>query len=253
MKKLKHGLIALAGILAVAAAGGAGVTEPAFAQTSQDALPGVVKALTKSRPLSQRDASAGLKEALSVAATQVTTRLGREGGFFNDPRVRIPLPGLLGRAQKSLQPLGMSGPLDDLQLRVNRGAEAAMPQAKQLLIDAVRGMTVQDAVSIVRGPPDAATQYLRQKSEAQLTGLLRPKMELALTQAGAFTALDTASARAGVNGAAASQSLRNDLINFAVGKALDGAFGYMADEEMAIRQDPARRTSDLLRRVFGVS
>lgn len=216
-------------------------------------LAGVLKSLGASKTaqgaLTQRDAAAGLKEALNIAATNVTTRLGRTDGFFADPRVKIPLPGVLGRAQRTLAPMGMAAPLDDLERRVNRGAEAAMPQAKTLFLNAIRGMTVSDGISIVRGGDDAGTRYLREKSEARLVELLRPHMESALTNAGAFTALDAAAGRAGFTGAATS--LRAELVSFAVGKALDGAFGYMADEERAIRQDPVRRTSALLRKVFG--
>ena len=232
---------------------GAGV---ANAQPSGSGLSDILKGIASQQSatkggssLTQGDAAAGLREALQVSAVAVTTKLGRPDGFFADPRVKIPLPGALGKAQRALAPLGMAAPLDDLQRRVNRGAEAAMPQAKTLFVNAVRSMTVSDALSIVRGGDDAGTQYLRAKSGDQLTALLRPQMETALTQAGAFTALDRAGSSAGV--ASASQSLRTDLINFAVGKALDGAFGYMADEERAIRHDPVKRTSAILRKVFG--
>jgi hypothetical protein len=232
---------------ALAAALGAGT---ALAQEQTGGLAGILKSLGRpSTGLTQRDASAGLKEALQIAATDVTTRLGRPDGFFGDPRVRIPLPGVLARAQRTLTPLGMAGPLDDLERRVNRGAEAAMPQAKVLFVNAVKSMTIEDAVGIVRGGDDAGTRYLRARTEAQLTERLRPHMQAALASAGAFAALDTAAARAGLGGAA--QNLRNELIGFAVAKALDGAFGYIADEERAIRRDPVRRTSALLRKVFG--
>lgn len=241
---MRIGMVAAVLVLALGAA---------HAQERSGSLAGILKSLGSSKStqgaLTQRDASAGLKEALQIAATNVTIKLGRVDGFFADPRVRIPLPGLLGRAQRTLSPLGMAAPLDDLELRVNRGAEAAMPQAKALFLSAIRGMTVADGIGIVRDGDDAGTRYLREKSEARLQELLRPHMESALTNAGAFAALDAASARAGFTGAA--QNLRRELVTFAVGKALDGAFGYMADEERAIRRDPVRRTSDLLRKVFG--
>ena len=227
----------------------------AEAQPTTSGLSDILKGIagqqsgTKGGSLTQGDAAAGLREALRVSAVAVTTKLGRADGFFADPRVKIPLPGALGKAQRALAPLGMAAPLDDLQARVNHGAEAAMPQARTLFVNAVRSMSVSDALSIVRGGDNAGTQYLREKSGAQLTALLRPHMETALTQAGAFTALDRAGSSAGVAGA--SQSLRGDLITFAVGKALDGAFGYIADEELAIRHDPVKRTSAILRKVFG--
>ena len=237
-------------IVAAAALLGA---DMAGAQQTGGGLSGLLKTITRpqSGALTQRDAGAGLREALRVSAIAVTTKLGRPDGFFGDPRVKIPLPGVLGRAQRTLAPLGMAGPLDDLQQRVNHGAEAAMPQAKTLFVEAIRSMTVSDAIAIVRGGDGSATAYLREKSQARLLTLLRPHMETALNNAGAFTALDTAASRLG--GATAAQGLRGDVIDFAVGKALDGAFGYIADEETAIRHDPVKRTSDLLRRVFGAA
>lgn len=226
-------------------------TGPAAAQQSGGGLAGILKGIAgqQGATLTQGDAATGLREALQVSAVAVTAKLGRTDGFFGDPRVKIPLPGALGKAQRALAPLGMAAPLDDLQRRVNRGAEAAMPQAKTLFVNAVRSMTLTDAISIVRGGDDAGTQYLRSKAGDQLTALLRPQMESALNQAGAFTALDRAGSSAGLAGA--SQNLRTSLIDFAVGKALDGAFGYMADEERAIRHDPVKRTSAILRKVFG--
>jgi len=235
----------------------AGAPATAQQQDRQGFLANILKGL--SRPAtavtaagsSQRDAAAGLREALQVAVVQTTTRLGRPDGFFGDARVHIPLPSTLASAQRSLRPLGLSAPLDDLELKVNRAAEAAMPQAKTLFLDAVRSITFADAVSILRGGDDAATRYLREKSGAKLAELLRPHMESALQQSGAFSALDTAVSRSRLNASGAVQGLRGDVVNFAVTKALDGAFAYVAEEEKGIRQDPAKRTSDILRRVFG--
>ena len=221
----------------VLAAFGALVAPPASAQLAR---------------LTQGDAARGVKEALTLASTLATQRLGQRDGFFGDARVRIPLPSTLARAQRSLSPLGLAGPLDDLQLRMNRGAEAAMPAARRLLVDAVRGITVQDAIGIVSGGDNAATAFLRQRTEPQLTTALTPPMQNALNGAGAFTALDRVASSPslsafGVN----SASLRTQVVSFAVTKGLDGAFSYIAEEERGIRRDPVRRSSDLLRRVFG--
>jgi Protein of unknown function (DUF4197) len=227
---------------------------PAAAQDNrQGILSSILKGVTQPRPgaLSQRDASTGLKEALSNGVVAVTTRLGRTDGFFRDAKVHIPLPSTLASAQRGLRPLGMSAPLDDLELKLNRAAEAAMPQARTLFLDAVRGMTFSDAVSIVKGGDDSATRYLRQKTQTKLAELLTPHMQRALEQSGAFTALDGAVSRARINPGTLGQNLRADMVNFAVSKALDGAFAYISEEERAIRHDPAKRTSDILRRVFG--
>jgi hypothetical protein len=199
--------------------------------------------------LNQNEAALGLREALLVGARTVTTQLGQTDGFFGNPRVRIPLPGSLARAQRTLRPLRLSGPLDDLELRVNRGAEQAMPQAWALFERTIRSITLTDALSILRGGDNAATQFLRGRTEGDLTRALRPILEGTLQGAGAFTALDRASRSAGLAGT--SQNLRGQLIDFSVTRALDAAFSLLADEERAIRRDPVRRTSDILRRVFG--
>lgn len=240
--------------MAVLAALSVGAVLPAAAQDDRrGVLSSILKGVTqpKAGALSQRDAATGLKEALSNGVVAVTTRLGRTDGFFRDAKVHIPLPSTLASAQRGLRPLGMSAPLDDLELKINRAAEAAMPQAKTIFLDAVRGMSFSDAVSIVRGGDDAATRYLRQKSGTKLAELLTPYMQGALEQSGAFTALDNAMARSRINPGTLGANLRADMVNFAVQKALDGAFGYIAEEERAIRRDPAKRTSDILRRVFG--
>lgn len=215
----------------------ASAAAPAFAQAP------LLDALT------QRDASAGVREALGLAATRATDRLGARDGFFGQPRVRIPLPSPLDGAQRTLKNFGMSGLLDDLQLRVNRAAETAMPAAGRLFMDAVRSITISDAVDIVRGPDDSATRFLRGRTETRLTRLLTPHMNSALTQSGAFSVLRAAASSAGMSSAA--PHLRDEVVSFSTGKALDGAFAFIADEERAIRRDPVHRTTDILRRVFG--
>jgi len=199
--------------------------------------------------LTQGDASRGIKEALSLAATRSTDRLGRVDGFFADPRVHIPLPTRLAQVQRTLRGMGLSAPLDDLEQRMNRAAETAMPEAGRLFVDVVRSITIADAIQIVRGGDTAATAFLRGRTEPRLNTLLTPPMTRTLREAGAFTALDFAAREVGMRGM--STSLRNDVTRFAVTKALDGAFLYVAEEERAIRRDPVRRTSDILRRVFG--
>lgn len=199
--------------------------------------------------LSQADAARGIREALGVAARNATTRLGATDGFWGAPRVRIPLPGVLGQTQRTLGRMGMSAPLDDLQRSLNRAAETTMPQAARLFTDAVRTVTIADAIEIVRGGDSSATSYLRGRTETRLTTLLRPPMTEALTSSGAFTLMRTALREVGL--ASMTSDLRTEVINFSTTKALDGCFLFIAEEERAIRRDPVRRTSDILRRVFG--
>lgn len=199
--------------------------------------------------LTQGDASRGVRDALGLAAMNATTRLAQPNGFFGDARVRIPLPGLLGTAQANLRNFGMAAPLDALEEQINHAAESTMPEASRLFVSAVRSMTIADAIEIVRGPEDSATTYLRGRTQERLTTALRPPMTQALTQSGVFTLLRTALREVGM--ASMTNNLRTEIVAFSTTKALDGAFFFIAEEERAIRRDPVRRTTDILRRVFG--
>ena len=205
------------------------------------------------RPLldgwTQGDASRGIKEALSLASMNATNRLAQPNGFWGNPQVRIPLPGVLGQTQRTLSRMRMSGPLDQLQENLNHAAESVMPQAASLFTNAVRTITIADAIDIVRGGDTSATSYLRGRTETRLTTLLRPPMTRALTDSGAFALMRTALREVGMS--SMTSDLRTEVINFSTAKALDGCFYFIAEEERAIRRDPWRRTSDILRRVFG--
>lgn len=199
--------------------------------------------------LTQGDAARGIRDALGLAAANATTRLAQPDGFWGDGRVRIPLPGLLGQTQRTLSGFGMSRPLDRLQENLNHAAEATMPEAGRLFVNAVRSVTIGDAIEIVRGPEDSATRYLRGRTESRLTNLLRPPMTRALTDSGAFDLMRSALREVGLS--SMSGELRTEVVNFSTTKALDGCFFFIAEEERAIRRDPVRRTTDILRRVFG--
>lgn len=199
--------------------------------------------------LSEDEAALGVTEALRVAATLSTSRLGRTNGFFNDPAVRIPLPQQFVRVQRTLRAVGMSGLLDDLERGINRAAEQTMPEAGRMFLDVILNLTIGDAIDILAGGDHAATNYLRGRTSTRLTRLLTPPMRGALDTSGAFRLLDMAAGQIGMRREA--RGLRTDVTEFAVGKALDGAFYYIGKEEEAIRRDPLRRTSDILRRVYG--
>jgi hypothetical protein len=199
--------------------------------------------------LSKGDVASGLKEALTVASDLAGKRLSAKDGFFGDPAVRLPLAGVLGDAQKRLQPFGMSGPLDDLQLKVNRAAEAATPTAKKLVVDAVKSMTFEDAMGVLRGGDTAATDFLRKKTETGLRKAFRPYFDDALKTSGALAAVDGAVAKYGAG--LVKTDAKTWLADNATTGALNGLFYYVAREEQAIRRDPVKRTTDLLRKVFG--
>ena len=204
-------------------------------------------------PLTQAEAAAGIREALNNGIISAVSRVGRRGGYLDDPVIRIPLPGFLRDAQDALSRVGLSGALDNLEVQLNRGAEAAAPIARDLFFDAIRALTIQDAIGIVRGPTDAATQYLKDQTYPRLKTLFRPIMNDALEKAGAIRTFDDITARLG-NVPLAPQfgaDAKNQLIDHGVEKGLDGLFYYVAKEEEAIRANPAKRTSEILRRVFG--
>lgn len=199
--------------------------------------------------LSKTDVTRGLKEALTVASNLSSKRLGAKDGFMGDVAVRIPLPGVLGQAQKKLQPFGMAGPLDDLQLKVNRAAEAAVPTASKLVIDAVTSMSFDDAMGILRGGDTAATDFLRKRTETNLRQSFRPYFDKALATSGALASVDGVVAKYGAG--LVKTDAKTWLAEAATTSALDGLFYYVAREEQSIRRDPVKRTSDILRKVFG--
>ncbi|MGA1343564.1 MAG: DUF4197 domain-containing protein [Hyphomonas sp.] len=205
--------------------------------------------LPQSGQLTTAEIDAGLREALNLAATHIATRLGETNGYFGDPKVRIPLPKTYRDVQKNLAVIGASGPLDEVELRMNRAAEAAVPEARALIISAVRGMTIEDAFGILRGGDTAATDFLRKRTQVQLAAAFTPHMRKALAESGAFTALEQFAGAAGLSGA--TSSLQADLTSHAVRLGLDGVFLYMAEEEKKIRETPLARSTDLLRKVFG--
>lgn len=199
--------------------------------------------------LSQAEIDAGLREALTVGTNLVASQLGRTNGYFDDPQIRIPLPKTYRDIQSGLSRVGASGPLDDLELRMNRAAEAAVPEAKTLVLGAIRQITIEDALNILNGGDTAATDYLRSKTETQLRTAFTPYVRSSLAEAGAFTALEQVAGNYGVSGV--TSSLQNDLTSHAVSLGLDGMFYYVAQEEKKIRENPLARTTELLRRVFG--
>lgn len=234
---------------AIALTGAVFAGNAASAQDLGKIIGGILGQGEKSPSLSSTDVATGLREALTKAGAYATGKLSAKDGFWGDSAVRIPLPGILGDAQKRLKPIGLAAPLDDLQMRVNRAAEAAMPQASKLVTDAVRSITFEDALAILRGGDTAATDYLRARTETGLRTAFKPHFTEALAGSGALSAVDSAVKRYG--GGLVRTDAKTMLTDAAMTGALDGLFYYVAREEQAIRRDPVKRTSDILRKVFG--
>ena len=195
------------------------------------------------------DVSAGLKEALRVGTETVVGRLGQTGGFNLDPLIHIPLPDKLDQIRNVLEKVGMESQMTELELGLNRAAEVATPKAKTLFMQAISDMTLDDAMAIYNGPDDAATQYFRSKMSAPLAAEMKPVVDESLAEVGAATTYDSVMDR--YHALPFVPPVEADLGNYVVEKGMDGIFYYLAREEAAIRQDPAKRTTDILKRVFG--
>lgn len=204
-------------------------------------------------PLSAGEAAAGIREALANGVFAAIAQVGRTDGYFSDGRIHIPLPRRLAKIQSNLRPLGLSGLLDDLELQINRGAETAAPEAKAIFLDAIGAMTIQDALGIVNGGPTSATQFFQRETTPALTRLFTPPIRRALQRTGAIRSFDQLVAATSAIPLAPQigADAKRDLISHGVGRGLDGLFHYVGREEAAIRANPAKRTSELLRRVFG--
>jgi len=214
---------------------------------------GKIGTTTSLASLSNLEMIQGLKEALNIGSGNVVNQLGTLNGFNTDPNIRIPLPDTLSRVDSALSAIGMNSLTSDLETRLNRAAEAATPKAKTLFLSAIQNMTIDDAKGILTGPNDAATQYLRRAMGPQLTQDIQPIIQSTLAEAGAIQAYDNVVGRYEqlpfVSSLAGnSKAQLNDYVSE---KALDGIFYYIAQEEAAIRANPAKRTTEILQKVFG--
>lgn len=227
-----------------------GTLGSAFDILNSDAGRAITQSLTGSAAstLSQTDISAGLREALSIGTQNVVQQVGVQNGFNSDSNIHIPLPGALGKVDSTLSRLGMGSLTDDLELRINRAAEQATPKAKELFITAIKQMTIADASNILQGPNDAATSYLRRVMGPGLSQEMQPIIQQTLADAGAIQAYDSVVGQ--YQQIPFVPDVKADLNNYVVGKAMDGIFFYVAQEEAKIRENPAARTTDLLRKVF---
>ena len=198
-------------------------------------------------PLSEADIASGLREALATGTRRAVGRIGAPDGFWANPQLNIPLPENLKKVEKALRALGQGRTVDEFHLSLNRAAEAAVPEALPIFTQAIRGMTLADARQILNGPPNAATEYFRGRTLPALTGRFKPIVTRTTDATGATRKYKELAAR--VSKYASFQA--QDLDAYVTERALSGLFRTLGDEEMKIRRDPAARTSEILRRVFG--
>ena len=199
--------------------------------------------------ISAGDASAGVKAALSKGADYAVASLGKENGFLGNSKVKIPLPGYLQTAEKGLRMFGMGSQADALIGTMNHAAENAVAEAKPILTDSIKKMSVQDAKGILTGGDDSVTQYFKRTSTDQLTAKFMPIVKAETKK------LQLADQYNEFAGKAASSGLIDkkdaDIDGYVTQKTMDGLFAMIAEEEKKLRSNPIGAGSDLLKKVFG--
>ncbi len=199
--------------------------------------------------LSNKDVVTGLKEALNRGTANAVANLGKTDGFFGNDRVKIPLPDAMQKLDRTLRNIGMGQYADELVLTMNRAAEAAVPEARTLLVQAVKEMSVQDAKGILTGGDTSATDYFQRKTTQKLSAKFLPIVQKSTAKVGVaqkYNQLASNAARLGL-----IDESQTNLDNYITQKALSGLFMMIADEEKAIRENPLDQGSKLLKKVFG--
>jgi hypothetical protein len=201
--------------------------------------------------LSNADASAGLKKALDQGINVAVGKLGVTDGFLKNPQVKIDLPPKFAKAESMMRMLGVGDQLDELVTSMNRAAEAAVPESKVLLKQALKQMSVEDAKRILTGGDDAATQYFKQATYAPLKAKFSPIISRETAKVKLSETYDGVAKKAVALGVLKPEDA--SLQSYVTDKTLDGLFLMMAEEERAIRKDPLGQASSLLKRVFGAA
>ncbi len=199
--------------------------------------------------LSLNEIQNGLKEALKVGVQNVVQKLGKVNGFYNDKNVHIPLPDKLRKIKDTLNGIGMGKRLNDLELKMNRAAEIATLKVKKLFWKAISEMTINDVNKIYHGPDDAATQYFKNKMTNPLKLEMSPVIEKSLNEVQAVKLYNSIINK--YNSLPFVKPVNFNLTDYVLGRAIDGIFFYLAKEEAAIRKNPVKRTTELLKKVFG--
>ncbi len=200
--------------------------------------------------VTENEAGQGIKEALTQGVTNAVLNLNKTDGFFGSEFYKMLLPPDAKKIETTLRKIGMGDQVDKAILSINRGAEDAVAFAKPIFVDAIREMTITDALKILSGQKDGATQYFKEKTTAKLVAAFTPSVQSSLEKVDAtkhyseivntYNKLPTT-----------FNKVNPDLTSFVVGRAVDALFDQVAKEEANIRANPGARTSDLLKKVFG--
>ena len=214
------------------------------------ALPALSGVPANAGVLSETDAASGVRSALERGAASAVSLLGRSDGFLGNPKVRIELPGFLKDAAKLLKATGQGARVDELVTAMNRAAEAAVPESKNLLVGAVRSMSVEDASKIVRGGETSATEFFTRKTREPLSVKFLPIVARATERVSLAKKYDAVAGKAAGFGLMKKEEA--NLNGYVTGRALDGLYLIIGEEEKKIRRDPVGTGSAILKKVFGV-
>lgn len=199
--------------------------------------------------ISNADAASGLRQALTDGASAAVSLLGTENGFLGNPQVKIPLPPVLARVEGAMRTFGMRKQADELVTSMNRAAEAAVPHAKELLVDAARKMTLQDAKGILTGGQTSVTDYFKRATSAQLAQRFLPIVKNATDQVGLAQQYNALAGQASSFGLIKKD--QSTIEGYVTQKSLDGLYFMIGEKEKEFRSNPIGATSDIVKRVFG--
>jgi hypothetical protein len=214
----------------------------------RDFLKDTMESLGITQELSESEIVDGLKQALEIGTEKAVRLVSKENGFMRNPKIKIPLPENMKKAESVLRNIGFGSKVDEFELSMNRAAERAAPKAKRIFWDAIKNMSFSDARKLLDGPDDAATQYFKDNTSTQLNQAFKPIVNQAMSEVGVTQAYQSVDRT--IQALPYIQALSLDLDKYVTDKALDGLFMMLADEERKIRQDPAARVTDLLKKVF---
>lgn len=203
-------------------------------------------------PLTNTEVISGLKEALKVGINNSSSNASKMDGFFKNSAIKLPFPPDAIKVKETVEKIGLTSQVQKFEMTLNRAAEEACKEAKPIFVDAIMGMSISDGFAILKGGDNAATNFLKDKTTSKLISAFSPKVSNAIEKVELTKyweplakAYNTATLLTG------GKEVNPDLENYVTGKAVDGLFMLMADEETKIRKDPAARVTSILKRVFG--
>jgi hypothetical protein len=199
--------------------------------------------------LSDSTTASGLREALSLATERAVATTSKPGGFLDDPKLHIKLPGKLDTMANGLRAVGMSAQVDELEVAMNHAAEKAAGEATPVFVDAIKAMSFEDAAGILRGNDTAATSYFKKKTTEPLRTKFRPIVDSAMQNVGVTKMYESLVGQ--YTSTPFTSAPKLDLNGYVTDQALSGLFKVVGDEEKRIRKDPTARATDLLKQVFG--